>query len=525
MNNKFKKIVGLTSCLAVAAFSGAALTACGETTEPGTPTVTLTQTADVKAKLTAELGKLETLYKGTTLQAGTDGAAKYDLDAVKNVDNTFVYYVEVAKLANFSEVTSVQVGTQTFAKNAKITLSIGNNRFIEADAWVLEGGTLKVAAPILNVELHASKTIKVNSTEVSSDLFAPAEAKAFEKIAWASDEKYPDLTGGTILPAAANDFSSVNVNLTNKSNRLEFTMKAEDVNGQTMVYTRHKGEFADKNTIGYGITNVETGNKMLLYPEFNKNPLVNGKIDYTVVVGDTAYNVNMNIKAENHVSNLDGLKKALQCEGSTIVLDENIENINEQIVIDKNVTINLNGKTLSSAETLEYKDVAEQPQVIAFITIKGATVTITGEGTITAEKLFTFTVLSEYTYDSVKKNEGLKDSKLIIENGTFASNMDKEGTIVYCCGETSTCEIKGGKFSVSSQDKTWLLNTLESEGHDYREESCFTVTGGTFTGFDPSATYNNGQAPIGSHDHKSHVPEGYTSTQGEGNWTVSADEE
>lgn len=209
-----------------------------------------------------------------------------------------------------------------------------------------------------------------------------------------------------------------------------------------------------------------------------------------------------------HASTLEELKTAIE-KGGEITLDSDIKDVAEDIVITKDLTLNLNGKTISSAESFEYKD--EGPW--ALFTVKGATVTVKGNGTIEAKKLFTFTVQSEYQGKSETQNAGISASKLIIEDGTMiGGDTTNEGTVVYVIGQGSSCDIMGGTFKVTTTDKSWILNTLDASE---TQNGNFKVTGGTFEGFDPSAV-----APNGSHDKKSHVAEGYKVEKDGNNYKV-----
>lgn len=208
--------------------------------------------------------------------------------------------------------------------------------------------------------------------------------------------------------------------------------------------------------------------------------------------------------SSTHVSTFAQLKSALQ-NGGAIILDGDIKEVKEQLVVSKNVTLNLNGKTISSAESLVYDG---DNGVWSLFVVRGATLTVTGNGKVEATKIFTFSVQSEYEGDSVtaQNNKGVASSKLVIENGHFISgggDVSTQGTVVYVAGAGSRCEIKGGEFETTTTDHNWVLNTMDESETD---ASLFSVTGGTFHDFDPAATF-----PNGSHDTHSHVAADYKS--------------
>ncbi len=209
-----------------------------------------------------------------------------------------------------------------------------------------------------------------------------------------------------------------------------------------------------------------------------------------------------------HVGTLTELETALQ-NGGAITLDKNIEDVNKVLMVTKDVSLNLNGKTISSADALKYKEGnTETEGTWSLFVVRGGTLTVNGDGTIDAKNLFTFSVQSKYESGSASAtktaNADIEASKLVIENGTFKSgDVEDEATVVYVIGAGSSCEIKGGNFSVSTDDKTWVLNT-EDASETKAGHALISVTGGTFENFNPAAV-----GPSGSHDTHSHVASGY----------------
>lgn len=62
------------------------------------------------------------------------------------------FYIEVGKIDNAENVT---VGATSFTPTDKLKLSIGNNSFITQSVYKIEEGKLKIAAPVLQMELSS----------------------------------------------------------------------------------------------------------------------------------------------------------------------------------------------------------------------------------------------------------------------------------------------------------------------------------------------------------------------------------
>lgn len=76
-------------------------------------------------------------------------------NTVQNDDNvtpTENFYIEVGKIDNAK---NVKVGETLFAPTDMLMLSIGNNSFITQSVYKIEGGKLKIAAPVLQMELSS----------------------------------------------------------------------------------------------------------------------------------------------------------------------------------------------------------------------------------------------------------------------------------------------------------------------------------------------------------------------------------
>lgn len=154
----------------------------------------------------------------------------------------------------------------------------------------------------------------------------------------------------------------------------------------------------------------------------------------------------------------------LAAKGKTITLLTDVEQ-NTQLTIDKNITLDLNGKTIKNTQDIW----GDNANAILSIT-NGAKVTITGNGTIDANENDCYTI-------NVVKGD------LTIENGTFYGNVSvvqvQEGTL----------SVKGGTFDLHQKwegSSKYLFNCIDNA---YASGSAnVAISGGTFVGFDPSAS-------------------------------------
>lgn len=165
-------------------------------------------------------------------------------------------------------------------------------------------------------------------------------------------------------------------------------------------------------------------------------------------------------------------------DGDIVTLLADIEQ-NSCLVIDKNITLDLNGKKIYNTVDI-WKDEPNHT-VVSLISIdSGAKVTITGNGTIKAKDndCYTFNVVS---------------GGLTIENGTFVGNISAVQV------QTGTLEIKDGKFSLAQKwegKSTYLINCIDTAFANGTAK--VAISGGTFEDFDPNVSPEkkvNGKAP------------------------------
>lgn len=147
-------------------------------------------------------------------------------------------------------------------------------------------------------------------------------------------------------------------------------------------------------------------------------------------------------------------------KGGEVVLQENIT-VSTTVNVDKDVILDLNGKTLSNKLDNTVTDV---------IVVKPTgNLTINGEGTI----------------EAVSGNDGyavISEGLLIINNGTFKAGVDENGepnAVIYARGEGKVF-VCGGFFP-NENNSTYVLNKKDAD----RETTTILVYAGTFYKFNP----------------------------------------
>mgnify|MGYP004568220023 CR=1 FL=1 len=163
--------------------------------------------------------------------------------------------------------------------------------------------------------------------------------------------------------------------------------------------------------------------------------------------------------------------------GQTVTLLGDVEQ-NSQLTINKSITLDLNGKTISNTVDI-WGDNAN-----AILSIKdGAKVAITGDGTITAKENDCYTI-------------NVVDGDLTIENGTFVGNI----SVVQV--QKGSLTINGGAFSLLQKmtdgkgESRYLINCIDDAHAD--GSASVAISGGTFVGFDPNVSPEqkvDGKAP------------------------------
>ena len=213
---------------------------------------------------------------------------------------------------------------------------------------------------------------------------------------------------------------------------------------------------------------------------------------YEVVQDSNSYTVKAESVAEvggkKYTSLADAVADAES--GATVKLLKDV-GLPGYVVIDKSITLDLNGKKL-------YNTVDIWNESNALVRIKnGADVTITGNGTMSAKEN------DCYAIAVVKGN-------LTIENGTFIGNVSAVQV------EDGHLAINGGKFDLLQKwegKSTFLINCIDAA---YRDGTAkVSITGGTFVDFNPA---NNEAEGAGTN----FLATGYITTKVGDNYVVKA---
>ena len=185
-------------------------------------------------------------------------------------------------------------------------------------------------------------------------------------------------------------------------------------------------------------------------------------------------------------------------EGATVIVFKDVV-INEEISITKNITLDLNGKTISNTLSI-WNDVADPTLDRAgLICVRaGGDLTITGEGTIDALENDCHAVWLD-----------AENAKLTIENGTFIGNI----SAIYV--RQGQVEINGGNYDIKQlsthNDYRFMLNCFDENYSNSTAQ--ISVSGGVFNNFNPA---NNAAEGVGT----DFVADGYTVQENNNVFTV-----
>ena len=253
-----------------------------------------------------------------------------------------------------------------------------------------------------------------------------------------------------------------NVTLTTTSIRVAvYGILGNSANGHTAALENN----TVKDVVSIVNGEVKALKETLGYGEWNSG-IDYAEASYVAQIGETKY------------STLHDAVVAAE-ENDTITLIGDVKRV-KFLTIDKSITLNLNGKTIT-----------RDGGTAIYVNGDDITVTITGEGTVVSGK-------AEVLY----VNEGT----VKVENGTFTSTVDK-GPAVYVINN-GHAEIYGGTFSNNNGE--FVLNEYDKT----RDNTTITVYGGTFVGFNPA---NNAAEGAGTN----FVAKGYEAKDnGDGTWTV-----
>lgn len=221
---------------------------------------------------------------------------------------------------------------------------------------------------------------------------------------------------------------------------------------------------------------------------------------YSVTADDDYFVVSQNPVAVNvdtsvEYFSLNDAVKAVEDNGkATIKL---LENESSRTIISgkKDITLDLNGKTVSAYAGKDG----------VFVVNDGATLTIEGEGNVVARQYMTAIAIDVAANATVN-----------IKGGNFSQKVDTPDEsghydFIYIEGAGANVNISGGTFTAFTQK--WTLNIKD----EYASTSKFNVTGGTFVGYNPAASDTEPNGPV------SFVADSYVATADKsGNYTVEA---
>lgn len=179
-----------------------------------------------------------------------------------------------------------------------------------------------------------------------------------------------------------------------------------------------------------------------------------------------------------NVATSDALRYAMEnVEINAVVLESDVE-VSEDLKIERDLTVDLNGKTLKRTGEGD----SEQDQAIALRVTKGE-VTVKGNGMIDGG--------SGNRYNMAVRIDG---GKLNIISGTFTVGDDKDGganTVVYAANNSEVNIIEGRfeHYGENEKKAKFLVNIKDSD----REKARINVKGGTFKNFNPAVYYAEGE--------------------------------
>ena len=162
-------------------------------------------------------------------------------------------------------------------------------------------------------------------------------------------------------------------------------------------------------------------------------------------------------------------------DGEVIKLTANID-IDSSIIIDKEITINLNGKTIEAGDEIS--------NIAMFFVRNEGKLTFDGEGIVDAATSANDYSMAVWAYSG---------GEVVINNGTFTNlggkSVEDNGTtpnnneLIYATGG-GVITINGGTFIGNYENAKWgtryTLNMLDGSDAD------ITVTGGKFYQFNPA---------------------------------------
>lgn len=411
-------------------------------------TVTLladaTEDVTISKSITLDLG-------GKTLTNTNAGKATISVQGgtvtVKNgnvAGGTGYYNIEVTK------------GSNANLTLADVTAMAGNTDSSMIDNW----GTLTIESGSYSGGLNVVKSEEGSTLSITGGTFTLDYAPSSGYTAVILVYGDTTISGGEFVQTATPKWGNPQVVMTGV------------VEGYTAITRVTGGHFTNKKSgsnIFHGLGKATSDNFEVSGGTFNKSisegfcadgfiPTKNADGTYGVKEGHYV----AQIGSKKYETLADAIR--LAAKGKTITLLTDVEQ-NTQLTINKNITLDLNGKTIKNTQDIW----GDKANAILSIT-NGAKVTITGDGTIDAKENDCYTI-------NVVKGD------LTIENGTFYGNV----SVVQV--EEGTLSVKGGTFDLHQKwegSSKYLFNCIDDA---YASGSAnVAISGGTFVGFDPSAS-------------------------------------
>lgn len=280
----------------------------------------------------------------------------------------------------------------------------------------------------------------------------------------------------------------------------KLTLKVDELKGLTANITSTHFELV----AGSHVVNAEVATSNTTFVIQKTASVDNLKINAGGLVieeGATVENISVDINADvtlpealaekveyfGEVASQTALTKALAGGGEFTVAADIVTDAQLVVPAGKTVVLDMDGKILSNTEDIW------SGANWSLISVQGGELTIKGNGKFLAKEN------DEYAVD-------VRDGgKLVVEDGEFAGNV----TAIYAY--EGNVEINGGTFyiqqlanNVTTDKYRYTLNCLDASWKSGK--SVFTVTGGTFKEFDPSAHQAEPSSP------NSFVPAGYITT-------------
>ena len=413
--------------------------------------------------------------------------------AIGDATNVDKLFVEV-----YSNGTSIFKKTQGINGSTTVSLDLIKGQEYQivfwaqkGDSYVKEGdGLAEINIPTefhnneSGAAFYAYETFKIDGNAKSVTLKRP----------------FAQLNLGTTEASLKTDASASNVQLLSSSVTLATATKFSTIFGagtnvDTRTYTASISSFGDEKLtlangdeyvyvsmdylpVVYGGDVVELGVKIetnlgTITHNFTNVPiqknyrtnivgnLISSKTDFVVEVNDDWAG------EENYNAEWGNLLSAAK-NGGTLTLSADVV-VPETIIIEKDLTLNLNGKTIKNE--LGTKASAVGTDVI--IVNEGSTLTIEGDGTI----------------EAVSGNDGyaiIADGTVIINGGTIKSGIDQnnEPNAVVYARNNGEVYVNGGVFPNEHNSK-FVLNKKDA----HRATTTIEVRGGKFYNFNPANNY------------------------------------